>query len=255
VNANDSVVLVVPCFNEAARLDAAAFTAMVDDAPALSFLFVDDGSRDGTAAVHQRLCATRPGRVESMALPHNQGKAEAVRQGLLRALAGPAAAVGYLDADLSAPPSEILRLLALFRAQTHFDILIASRVKLLGRIIDRYAARHYLGRVFATAASLVLRIPVYDTQCGTKFLRRSPALTHALATPFRGRWTFDVELLGRLVTGAPDIAPVPHSRIYEEPLLAWRDVGGSKLSTTQMLHAGLDLALVGRDLALRRRTR
>jgi dolichyl-phosphate beta-glucosyltransferase len=188
-------------------------------------------------------------------LPHNQGKGEAVRQGLLRALAGPAAAVGYVDADLSAPPSEILRLLALFQTQTQFDVLVASRVKLLGRTIDRYAVRHYLGRVFATAASLALRMPVYDTQCGAKFLRRSPALTHALAVPFRGRWTFDVELLGRLVTGAPDIAPVPVARIYEEPLLAWRDVGGSRLGAMQMLQAGLDLALIGRDLASRRRTR
>jgi glycosyltransferase involved in cell wall biosynthesis len=255
MSALDVVVLVVPCYNEATRLDAAAFTAMVDDIPGLNLLFVDDGSRDGTPEIHQRLCAARPGRVESLTLPRNQGKAEAVRQGLLRALAGPATGVGYLDADLATPPSEVLRLLALFQGRPQFDVLLASRVKLLGRTIDRNAGRHYLGRVFATAASLVLRMPVYDTQCGAKLLRRSPALTHALAEPFRGRWTFDVELLGRLVTGAPGIAPVPLARIHEEPLLLWRDVGESKLNTTQVLQAGLDLALIGRDLARRRRAR
>jgi glycosyltransferase involved in cell wall biosynthesis len=255
MSAVDLVVLVVPCYNEATRLDAAAFTAMVDQTAGLNFLFVDDGSRDGTAEVHQRLCAARPGRVECLSLPSNQGKAEAVRQGLLHALAGPAAGVGYLDADLSTPPSEVQRLLALFQGQRQYDVLLASRVKLMGRIIDRNAGRHYLGRVFATAASLVLRMPVYDTQCGAKLLRRSPALTDALATPFRGRWTFDVELLGRLVTGAPGIAPLPIERIHEEPLLLWRDVGGSKLNTMQVLRAGLDLALLGRDLARRRRVR
>jgi hypothetical protein len=164
-------------------------------------------------------------------------------------------AIGYVDADLSTPSSEILRLLTAFEARSEIDVLIASRVVLLGRNIERYAARHYVGRVFATAASLVLRMPVYDTQCGAKLLRRSAALTHALAAPFRGRWTFDVELLGRLVTGAPGIAPVPLARIYEEPLLAWRDVGGSRLGAAQMLRSALDLALVGYDLASRRRTR
>jgi dolichyl-phosphate beta-glucosyltransferase len=255
MNALDVVVLVVPCYNEATRLNAAAFTAMVDETAGLNFLFVDDGSRDGTAEIHQRLCAARPGRVESLGLPRNQGKAEAVRQGLLRALAGPAASVGYLDADLATPPSEVQRLCALFQGQDQFDVLLASRVKLMGRSIDRRTGRHYLGRVFATAASQVLRMPVYDTQCGAKLLRRSPALTHALAAPFRGRWTFDVELLGRLVIGAPGIAPVPIARIHEEPLLVWRDVGGSKLNPAHVLLAGLDLALIGRDLARRREAR
>jgi glycosyltransferase involved in cell wall biosynthesis len=254
MSAIDVIVLVVPCYNEAVRLDTTAFTSMVDQNPGLNFLFVDDGSSDATTEIHLRLCAARPGRIEALGLPHNQGKAEAVRQGLLRALAGPASTVGYLDADLATPPSEVQRLCALFREQDRFDVLLASRVRLLGRNIDRRAGRHYFGRVFATAASLILRLPVYDTQCGAKLLRRTHALTHALAVPFRGRWTFDVELLGRLVTGGPGVAPVLLARIHEEPLLLWRDVGGSKLSPSHALQAGLDLALIGRDLARQRRT-
>jgi len=65
--------------------------------------------------------------------------------------------------------------------QDQFDVLLAARVKLMGEASIATAGRHYLGRVFATAASLVLRMPVYDTQCGAKLLRRSTALTHALA--------------------------------------------------------------------------
>jgi len=122
----DVVLLVVPCYNEAARLDATAFTSMVDEIAGLNFLFVDDGSHDGTAEIHQRLCSARPGRIASLTLQRNQGKAEAVRQGLLRALAGPAAGVGYLDADLATPPSEVQRLCALFQGQDCFDVLLAS---------------------------------------------------------------------------------------------------------------------------------
>ena len=62
-------------------------------------------------------------------------------------------------------------------------------------------ARHYVGRLFATASSLILDMTVYDTQCGAKVLRAGPALRAALATPFHSRWAFDVELLGRLHNG------------------------------------------------------
>ena len=64
----DVVLLVVPCYNEAARLDATAFTSMVDEIAGLNFLFVDDGSHDGTAEIHQRLCSARPGRIASLTL-------------------------------------------------------------------------------------------------------------------------------------------------------------------------------------------
>ena len=93
---------------------------------------------------------------------------------------------------------------------------------LLGHRIERSWARHYLGRLFATASSQVLGLPVYDTQCGAKVFRDGPALRAALATPFTSRWAFDVELLGRLGTGAD-------RRFLEVPLERWHDVGGSKL--------------------------
>ena len=50
-------------------------------------------------------------------------------------------------------------------------------------------------------ASLILHARVYDTQCGAKLFRRSAALEAALADPFLSRWSFDVELLGRMLIG------------------------------------------------------
>lgn len=252
-SAHPPVVLVVPCYNEAKRLDLDAFLGIVDADASVGLLFVDDGSSDATAALHARAVQSRPGRIRAHGLPKNRGKGEAVRQGLQQALAGGARVVGYLDADLATPPEEILRLLALLRRMPDTQVLLGSRVKLLGRHIERQAARHYVGRGFATAASLILRLPVYDTQCGAKLFRRSPTLEHALTEPFLTRWIFDVELLGRMLTGTPGIAALSADHVREEPLLKWAEVRGSKLGPQHFAVAVADLVRVGRDLARRRR--
>jgi glycosyltransferase involved in cell wall biosynthesis len=245
-----TATLVIPCYNEEKRLDVAALLAMVDGRADFRLLLVDDGSRDGTRGVLEGLAAARPGRIEALPLARNGGKAEAVRAGLSAALAAGAEVVGYFDADLSTPPEEMLRLLDAILAGP--AAVLGSRVALLGADINRTASRHYLGRVFASVASLVLDARVYDTQCGAKLFRRSPALEAALAAPFLSRWAFDVELLGRLFAGAPGVPGLAPSEVVEVPLRAWRDVPGSKLAPAAMVGALADLARIGRDLARRR---
>jgi glycosyltransferase involved in cell wall biosynthesis len=246
------LTVVVPCYNEATRLDAAPLRAFVDSHAEASLLLVDDGSTDATAAVLDRLAAERPGRIRALSLTPNGGKAEAVRRGLRDALAAGAEIVGYLDADLSTPPAEIDDLLAAL-ARPGVQVAIGARVGMLGYDIDRSAVRHYLGRVFATAASIILRARVYDTQCGAKLFRAGPALSEALSTAFRSRWAFDVELLGRLLIGTPSVPALPLAAIVEVPLPVWHDVKGSKLGLTGMAQTLRDLFLVANDLAARRR--
>jgi glycosyltransferase involved in cell wall biosynthesis len=234
-----AVALVIPCFNEASRLDARAFAALSSARSGLRLLFVDDGSTDGTAALLEDLRRERPGAVETIRLERNSGKAEAVRRGLLAAVASGAEVVGYTDADLATPPGELLRMMAELDERP-VAALLGSRVRLLGTRIQRRAARHYLGRIFATIASVTLGIGVYDTQCGAKLFLRGPVLQAALSRPFRSRWIFDVELLDRLLrgSGAERVAP---EDMREFPLQAWQDVGGSTLRPGSMLRAGLQL--------------
>jgi len=238
------LVWVVPCFQEAARLERAAVFALADESAPARVLLVDDGSRDGTLALLRSLAAERPALVEVLALPENRGKAEAVRLGLRQGLAAGAAFVGFCDADFSTPPAELARLARLMREGEH-DVLMGSRVQLLGRTIRRSGLRHYAGRAFATCASLSLGLPVYDTQCGAKLFRPGPALAAALALPFTARWAFDVELLGRLLRPGSGLPPVESSRIREEPLLVWTDVPGSKLGPLGALRGAWDLARLG----------
>jgi glycosyltransferase involved in cell wall biosynthesis len=247
---NDSVVIVVPCYNESPRLDANAFLSLVED-DAVGLLFVDDGSRDDTGARLAALRGCRPNCIDVLSLERHGGKGDAVRRGMSKALQGGAPIVGYLDADLATPVDEASRLIEIVRTGTA-HVVIGSRVALLGRTIERNPLRHYLGRVFASAASLALRLAVYDTQCGAKFFRRSHMLEAALAEPFLSRWIFDVELLGRLAIGAPGVPAMPMSQMVEEPLRVWRDVPGSKLRVEHLLRSVIDMARVAMDLRRRR---
>lgn len=235
---------VVPCFEEAARLDRAALLALAEASAPAALILVDDGSRDGTAGILRALAGEHPEIIEALVLPRNQGKAEAVRLGMRHALETGAALVGYADADFSTPPAELARLAQLLRGPD-WDVIMGSRVQLLGRRIMRNNVRHYAGRAFATCASLSLGLPVYDTQCGAKLFRPTPALASALEQPFTSRWAFDVELLGRLLRPGAGVPPVAVERIREEPLLLWSDVPGSKLGPLAALRGGLDLLRLG----------
>jgi dolichyl-phosphate beta-glucosyltransferase len=246
-----SVVMVVPCYNEENRLRRNEFAACLHRR-GLRILFVNDGSTDGTGGWLSTLCDQMDGRASVMMLAHNVGKAEAVRQGMLHALETEADVVGYVDADFATPAREVLRLLRRLDA-SKADVVLGARVKLLGTAIHRRPIRHYLGRIFATLASLVLRLSVYDTQCGAKFFRRTPALSAALAEPFLSRWGFDVELLGRLVCGTHASPGLAAEKFIECPLHAWKDVSGSKMRWLDMSRLGLDLWRIRRDLRRRRK--
>ncbi|TMA36340.1 MAG: glycosyltransferase [Deltaproteobacteria bacterium] len=251
VGAVQETVVVVPCFNEAARLEDASFLELATR-PGLTLLFVDDGSRDGTGARLARLAAQGNGSIEVLSLPANHGKGEAVRRGMLQALDRGAEVVGYVDADLSTPVAEVARLLDEME-QRGVAVVMGARVALLGTAIQRRALRHYLGRLFATAASIILGLPVYDTQCGAKFFRDTPALRGALTGPFSSRWAFDVELIGRLLRGDGGAAPLGAADFVEIPLRCWTDVPGSKVSSVQMMRAACDLVAVARELRGRAR--
>jgi glycosyltransferase involved in cell wall biosynthesis len=249
-----SLTVVVPCYNEAERLDEGPLLDFLDACDGASLLFVDDGSTDATGARLGAIAAGRPRRIAVKSLQPNGGKAEAVRQGLREALGRGAELVGYLDADLATPPSELFRLRAAFE-RPGVEAVLGARVALLGTDIERSAVRHYLGRVFASVAAMILRARVYDTQCGAKLFRASPALDAALATPFLSRWAFDVELLGRLLAGTAAVPPLPLSAIVEVPLQVWHDIKGSKLGPVSMARTLAELGRIGVDLAARRRER
>lgn len=248
----ENLVIVVPCFNEEHRFQPERFQPMLGH-EGLVLLLVNDGSTDGTLAMLQALAGNCQGCCQVLTLARNGGKAEAVRRGLEWAVAHGARVAGYLDADGATSAEEMLRLAAVLEHE-HKEVVLAARVALAGYRIERRPMRHYVGRLFATCAALVLGTPVYDTQCGAKVFRVTPALIDAIRRPFRGRWAFDVDLLGRLLhPESPGTEPCPADRWLEVPLKSWHDMAGSKMRLVAMLGMGWDLVRI--FAALRRRMR
>lgn len=235
-------IIVVPCYNEAERLDGQAFLAYADAHPSLSFLFVDDGSTDRTFEMLTALSATRPKSLQVLRLEKNSGKGEAVRRGVLSGFDQGTELIGFWDADLATPLSQIERFAAVF-SRGDVVMVFGSRVRLLGRSVERKAARHYIGRGFATLAGLALQLPIYDTQCGAKLFRAEPRLRALFERPFEFRWTFDVELFARLVQFANRTSALDLERqLVEYPLEEWRDAPGSKLRLSHVPRIAWELA-------------
>lgn len=237
-------VWVVPCHNEALRLKPKEFETFCHSNPNHSFLFINDGSTDNTAGVLSDLQKEVPKQCQYLNLNKNRGKAEAVRLGILKVFEEYSNVdyVGYIDADLATPLDEIPRFIKKI-STNKYNIVMGSRVSLLGKNIKRKLYRHYIGRFFATLVSNLLKIPVYDTQCGAKLFVNSKEMQQIFREKFITKWIFDVEILSRyLKQQKPKGLSLEDSfKIYELPLNTWHDVQGSKLKPTDFILALLEL--------------
>ncbi len=234
----NKLCLIIPAYNEARRLPWDTFRQFALKHPEIYFLFVDDGSSDGTSAAIQQ----NFGAISNIALltcTKNEGKASAVRQGMMYAVDRiPARHYGYTDADLSTPLEEMARLNILLENDPTRKIIFGSRILTAGSAIVRKSHRHYIGRIVATCISWQLGLAIYDTQCGAKIFQREvvPSLfKEAFITP----WLFDVELFNRLIQQYDKKTAL--AAILEIPLQTWVDVAGSKIGWKEAFTTPIDL--------------
>lgn len=231
------VTLIIPCKDEAGRLEQSVILEAIEKNPALSLLFVNDGSRDGTTAILAHLAHASPA-IAAIHLPRNVGKAEAVRAGVKRLLAeGGEGLIGFWDADLATPLEDVERFVAVFERDPTTEMVIGSRWPHLGASVERSGFRDFTGQIMKFLIRHVLRAPVYDTQCGAKVFTRKLA-REVFASPFLSPWLFDVEMFRRL--GKRRIL----RGVKELPLDCWRDIAGSKMTLGGALRSVLDLVRI-----------
>jgi len=228
------IYLVIPCFNEAKRLQISYWEEIISS-PNLGetkFLFVDDGSLDGTYEILNRFI--KHGRVEAISLAVNMGKANAIRlafQKILETSFFDCDLIGFIDSDSAIDSQEVIDILSSLENQSkHFDAFFFSRVKLSGSKIKRSEIRHFISRIIYTYIARGWSWAPYDTQCGFKFFRNSGVVTEVISTPFRTRWFFDIEFMNRLSVRMGNTL-----NIKEIPLHYWQERTESKIRTRQYL--------------------
>jgi dolichyl-phosphate beta-glucosyltransferase len=163
--------IIIPAYNEESRLPAtleriAAY--LQTSGLEAEVLVVDDGSKDGTAAVAEYFQVKIPLlRVVSNGV--NRGKGFSVRHGMQEARGSVAL---FTDADLSAPIEEAGKLI---EALEKCDVAIGSRAMDRSLIsVHESAFREFAGIIFNKIVRVILWLPFVDTQCGFKaFCRES----------------------------------------------------------------------------------
>lgn len=233
------ISLIIPCYNEAARFDVSAFENFLLDHDQVVFCFVNDGSKDGTAQLLNDLSKRYSGSVLVKHLEKNCGKAEAVRLGMMDCFQkNTSAFIGFWDADLSTPLNELDRLKARMDSNPQCMMAVGSRLKRMGAEIERRPVRHIMGRIFSTFASMILGLPVYDSQCGAKLFRKE-SIKILFEEKFITRWLFDLELFARLRNHFGRDLVSGH--IEEVPVLRWKDVAGSKIGWMDFIKVPVQL--------------
>ena len=187
-----SLSIVVPAFNESARLpdSSATILAWADAVGAeIELIVVDDGSSDDTLAIAQELAA-RDARVRAVTLGRNRGKGAAVRRGVELAERD---FVLFTDADLSTPIDEVALLQEAIEGGA--DIAIGSRDVASSRI-ERHQPwyREAMGRTFNRLVRALAVGGIADTQCGFKLFSAAAAKRCFAALTIDG-FAFDVEVL------------------------------------------------------------
>jgi dolichyl-phosphate beta-glucosyltransferase len=223
-------VIAIPCFRESKRLPLFLDSLCRELAEApfqTSILIVDDGSgypEDAALrSVANQFRSKYPQLIgEPIFLKPNGGKGGAVYAAWNAAASNSAPELlCFVDADGAVPAYEVHRLIEdLVADRDHrWDGLFGSRVKMLGSTVRRRAFRHYTGRVFATFASVLTGIEIYDSQCGLKVIR-STAYAAIEKQLSEKRFAFDIELTLLLIKSGFKIREVP---------INWEEIPGSKV--------------------------
>lgn len=201
--------LVIPAHNEERRIDRTlrVYRSMMSD-PETRFMVALDHCTDGTSEI-VRGHARDDSRVEMVTYP-KLGKGGVVMETFRRCRAE---TVGFVDADCSTPPGELMRLVDTVVAGA--DVAIASRRHPSAVVPRRGRVRQLTSSAFPLLVRLAFHLPFTDTQCGAKVARRE-VLESVLPLLSSRDFLFDVDLLVAATRLGWHVAEVPTVWIDQE---------------------------------------
>lgn len=144
----ESLCIVVPCYNEGESLSFffEAMEALEGQLPVkVSYVLVNDGSKDDTLSVMRKANARRPDDVHYISFSRNFGKEAALAAGMRRAVDDDYDLVSVMDADLQDPPSLLPQMIDQVVVHGH-DVAAAYRTTRAGEspIRSWFAHRFYI---------------------------------------------------------------------------------------------------------------
>jgi polysaccharide deacetylase family protein (PEP-CTERM system associated) len=229
-----AVSIVVPCYNEEQSLRYLANTLRsvrrrLEGKYQTTFIFVDDGSTDGTWQALHTVFGREPN-CEFVRHQTNSGVAKAILTGIERAQSE---VVCSIDCDCTYDPHELEHMIPLLRPG--IDVVTASPYHPVGRVKNVPQWRLFLSKSLSRLYRMVLRQRIHTYTSCFRVYRRSAALHLPL---HRGGFLGIAELLGRLDLRGSNIAE--HPTTLESRLL-----GRSKMKVVRTIvgHLGLLLEL------------
>ena len=235
------VGVVIPCFDEEKRLLSKEFTDFIVKNSGYHLCFVNDGSKDNTLEVLNNLRKGREDFITVYDCKKNEGKAEAVRLGMLYlAKQDGLDYIGFLDADLSTDLSDFDDLVSTIE-NSDYKIVSGSRISRMGADITKSSGRSIISLSINHIIRRILKMDFNDTQCGAKIFHKD-VIDITFKDKFITQWIFDVEIFKRMTLhfGLDKAKEI----LCEQPLKRWIHADGSKLSMKDSIKIVGQLALI-----------
>ena len=239
----NEIAIIIPVYNEANRFDIKEFSFFAKNHSNIYWYFVDDGSTDLTNLLINQLKDSLPlVNIQLLKLETNQGKAEAVRTGVLCALsAHKYSYIGFIDGDLQIPLKQIPKLYKAVKSKA-FDMAFSVRDFRRDFNVFKYRSVISYGMFFLNKSILNFEIPIRDSQCGCKLFSAHVAEL-LFNDPFISNWLFDIEILLRYKKSKH----FSEGNIIQVPLQKLNKSRDSKLKILENLHLIFDFIKIKRS--------
>ena len=229
------VLVVTPTYDEAGSIERTV-ADILDAAPSVHVLVVDDASPDGTGAIADRLAAADD-RVSVLHRRAKDGLGRAYVAGFDLALERGYDVVVEMDADGSHPASALPSLLAALDDPAG-GLAIGSRYVPGGGLTDWAAGRRLLSRAGNAYARVMLRLPIRDVTAGYRAYRADVLRGMPLHEIDSRGYCFQIDMTLRTVDAGWGIVERPIE--FRE-----RTAGRSKMSRAIVVEAMLRVTAWG----------
>ncbi|HEX2909289.1 MAG TPA: polyprenol monophosphomannose synthase [Chloroflexia bacterium] len=235
-DAEKTVMVIVPTYNESENLPRLLDTLFNLGIPGLRVMIVDDNSPDGTGTLAEQIGREKfPGKVEVLHRPGKLGLGTAYIAGFKHALHKGATYIVEMDADFSHDPQVLKKFM---EAMKEADVAVGSRYVAGGSLDKRWKLiRRVISKGGSIYARAILGLKVHDTTAGFKMFKREVLEALPLDKVRSNGYGFQVEIAYLCQKNGFRVKEVPIH--FNE-----REAGTSKMSARIAIEAAWKVWLI-----------